>query len=98
MLEHRDEQVAQRSVVLAPVRDVLPVGEAAPSDKNRQVDRRVRVRIAQIAAEQDRRLVDERAVRVGPLGELGHQRVEGLDDLNFDLLQLRDLGLVLPVV
>ena len=41
VLEHRDEQVAERCVVFTLVLDVRAVGEAAAGDENRQIDRRV---------------------------------------------------------
>ena len=72
--------------------------EASAGEEDRQVPGVVRVPVAEVAAEEDRGLIEDRAVALAAALELVEKAAEAPDDLPLDLPQLRDLVRILAVV
>src|SRR5437899_2261993 len=88
-LQHRDEEVRERIIVLRVEADVLAVPESAAREDRRHVRRHVRVRIAQIRTINNHRAVEQGlAIFVHRL-ELGEQIRQQLHVPLVDRLQLR---------
>ena len=98
MIQHGDVEVGERRVVVVVKTDVATVLEAAAGEEDREVAGVVRVRVAEVAAEEDRGLIQQRAVSLAASLELPEKAAEALDDLPLDLPQLRDLVRILTVV
>jgi hypothetical protein len=58
-LQHRDEQIAQRRIVVGPEDEVLSVPESASSEENREVRIIVNVRVAHVAAIEHHGMVEQ---------------------------------------
>ena len=98
VLKHRDKEVAQRFVLIAPEGEVLAVLETATSKKDRQVRVVVRVGIPHVAAEQDHRAVQQPDFAFTGFGKLSEQLVEQHHLLMVGVDELLDFRFGLPMV
>src|SRR5262249_30670055 len=85
-LQHRDEQVAQGSIVVALEGDMLPMPESAASKQNRQIRIVVDVRIAHVASVQHHGLIQEPTPILLPARKILHDLPEERHLLPVDLL------------
>ena len=70
VLKHRDEEVAERLVVIAAEGQVLAMLEAATGQQDGQVRIVVSIRVPHVAAEQDHRAVKQAISAFTNLGKL----------------------------
>ena len=97
-LQHADVKIAQRWRVLRIEREMLPVLEAAACEQHWQILRRVIAGVAQIAAEEDHRPIEQRLSLLLGLLQLREELGDDLHFFEFDLFELLDLAGVLPVM
>src|SRR5678815_3244226 len=97
-LEHADVEIGNRRRFVRVEREMLAVFEASASKQEGEVLRRVVRRIAQVAAEKDHRVVEQRAVLLAGLLELCQEFAVRLHQFQFHLAELRDFSRILAVV
>src|SRR5438034_2135804 len=99
LLEQRHVQVVHRRVLREPqVAAALELSRAAADQHERQIDVRVLIRIAQPAALQDHRVVQQRAVAVLDVPQPACKPCEQIDVVRVDLRGLRELDRVVLMV
>src|SRR5207248_2545671 len=89
-LEHAEVEIAERRRILDVELQVLAVPETAAGQKDRQVLHRVAAAVAQVAAEEDQRAVEQVGAVFLRVLQLGEQVANGLHRLDFDDLELRE--------
>ena len=97
-LQHGDEEIRQRLVVLLVEGEMLAVLEAAAGEDEREIRRVVGVRVGEVRAVEEHRVVEQRAVGFLHARESIEQAREAAELRFLDLLQLGDLRLVVAVM
>ena len=98
VVQHADEEVGQRRVLSLVVCDVASVLVVAARQEDWQVSRVVGVCVAEIAAEQHCRVVEQRLAILPRFFQLIEQITEATYECCFDLHELRDSGRVLAMM
>ena len=98
LVEHIDEQVAQRRIIPSVVGNVLAVSVSATGKNDWKIRRVMSVRVAQIAAEQNGCVIQQPISLRRSLSKLRQEVRKCREDSGFDDLQLGNPGGVLSMM